>query len=68
LANADGTKSDKKLDIIINNVRDFERRPYDQLTQDKIRHNYAHYTDLQLIKQRVQKEIIDPLLDYANKT
>ena len=68
VANADSTEPDKKLDIIINNVRDFERRPYDQLTQEKIQHNYAHYTDLQLIKQRVKKEIIDPLLDYANKT
>jgi hypothetical protein len=68
VTNADINKPDNKLDIIINNVRDFERRPYDQLTLDKIRHNYAHYTDLQLIKQRVRKEIIDPLLDYANET
>lgn len=68
VASAVSTVTDKKLDIIINNVRDFERRPYNQLTKEKIQHNYAHYTDLQLIKQRVQKEIIDPLLDYANKT
>jgi hypothetical protein len=66
--NGDITKHDKKLDIIINNVREFERRSYDQLTQAKIQHNYEHYTNLLLIKQRVLKEIIEPLLEYANKT
>jgi hypothetical protein len=66
--NADIIGPDKKLDIIINNVRDFERRSYNQLTLEKIQHNYEHYTDLSLIKQRVLKEIIEPLLEYANKT
>lgn len=68
VTNHDITEHDKKLDIIINNVREFQRRPYDTLTLDKIRHNYSHYTDLSLIRHRVLKEIIEPLLEYANKT
>lgn len=55
---------DRKLKIIMNNVQSFERRPYDSLTLEKIQHNYAHYSNLELIGQRVKKEIVDPLMEF----
>lgn len=62
--NSDLSSTDKKLNRIMQNVHDFERKPYDHVTLEKIRHNYAHYTNLELISQRVKHEIIDPLLEY----
>lgn len=57
-------RPDSKLKIIINNVQSFDRRPYDSLTLEKIQHNYAHYSNLELIGQRVKKEIVDPMMEF----
>lgn len=62
--NSSISEPDGKLKIIMNNVESFERRPYDQLTLEKIQYNYAHYINLDLISRRVKKEIVDPLMEY----
>jgi len=64
--NSDTTRPDSKLAKIIDNVKNFVRQPYDTLTLDKIEHNYQRFFDKTLVGQRVNTEIIQPLLNYVN--
>ena len=57
--------TETRVQIIINNVKSFKQRSYDQLTLDKIEYNYYRFFNLQLVKQRIIKEIIEPILEYA---
>lgn len=61
------TESDwtKRLDILTNNVKQFQKRPYDSITEQKIKHNYELFFDTQLVTKRIVEEIIYPLLNYA---
>ena len=60
----EGIESDNKLQIIINNVKNFSKHPRDQLTQQKIQHNHAHFSDLALVESRFIKEIVEPVLEF----
>jgi len=55
---------DNKLKIIMNNIKNFEKKPRDLLTQQKIQHNHNHFNNMSLVESRVIKEIIDPLLEF----
>lgn len=66
IGNPKSNQPDPKLYCIMDNVKNFERRPYDALTLGKIEHNYHHFFDRQLIRQRVDVEIVQPLLEYVN--
>jgi len=57
--------TNKRLQMIINNVKNFEKRPYDKETVDKIEHNKNLFYNSRLIEQRIIKEIIEPILEYA---
>lgn len=59
----EGMDSDDKLKIIINNVKNFEKQPRDQLTQQKIQHNHAHFTNQPLVESKFVNEIVTPLLE-----
>jgi hypothetical protein len=61
----DNNASDEKLKIIIENVKNFEKGSRDRLTQQKIQHNHAHFTDMALVESRFIKEIIEPLLEFC---
>jgi hypothetical protein len=54
-----------RVQTIVNNVQSFKRQPYDQLTLDKIEYNHHRFFNLHLVKQRIIKEIIEPILEYA---
>jgi len=56
--------SDAKLKIIINNVKHFEKQPRDHLTQQKIQHNHAHFSNRALVESRFVEEIIEPILEF----
>ena len=57
---------DKKLEIIINNVKNFEKGPRDLLTQEKIQHNHAQFNNIALIESRFVKEIIEPIMEFVS--
>jgi hypothetical protein len=58
--------SSVRLSIILENIKNFKTVPYDQLTQKKILHNSNKFFDLDVVTQRIIKEIIEPILEYAN--
>ena len=64
----DNNTHDKKLKIIIDNVKNFKKGPRDPLTQQKIQHNHAHFTDMALVESKFVKEIINPLLEFLNES
>ena len=51
-----------------NNVKNFKKGPRDPLTQQKIQHNHAHFTDMALVESKFVKEIINPLLEFLNES
>jgi len=60
----EGEEHDDKLQIIINNVKNFSKQPRDQLTQQKIQHNHAHFMNQSLVESKFLKEIVQPLLEF----
>lgn len=55
----------KRLDTLTNNVKQFQKRPYDFVTEQKIKHNYELFFNNQLATKWAVEEIIYPLLNYA---
>lgn len=56
---------DKRLEKIINNVKEFNQIPYDAMTLEKLRHNQTLFFNKELIIEKIRKEIIEPTLEYA---
>jgi hypothetical protein len=55
----------QRLDLLVNIVRQFNKQPYDTLTEQKLKHNHALFFDTQLVTRHIVEEIIYPLLNYA---
>ena len=55
----------KRLDCLVNIVKQFNKQPYDTLTEQKLRHNHALFFDTPLVTKHIVEEIIYPLLNYA---
>lgn len=55
----------ERLNKIENNIVNTTIKPYDNITVEKIQHNYNHFFDQQLVVARMLTEIINPLLEYA---
>lgn len=58
----------RRLDLLVQNVSNFKKQPYDQTTWEKLKHNHARFFDRNLVEQRIRTEIIEPLLTYAETT
>lgn len=54
-----------RIHAAIDQCLQYHAQPYDQLTQQKLAHNHAHFFDQNLVRSRIQKEILEPLLAYA---
>ena len=54
-----------RIDILFDNVKNFNRTSYDNLTLEKINHNRNLFFNKELIIERIRKEIIEPTLEYA---
>ena len=61
----DNLDVESRLQVIVENVKTFEKKAYDQLTCEKLAHNYHRFFDHILVKQKVVDEIINPILEYA---
>jgi hypothetical protein len=56
---------DMRLNAVIKNVDNFNPVPYDTTTNEKLQHNHNLFFDEQLVKDRIVREIIEPLIEYA---
>ena len=55
----------KRLDCLVNNVKQFQKHSYDTLTQQKIAHNHALFFDYDVSCKYIIEQIVEPLLNYA---
>ena len=49
---------------IVDNIKLFNYVEYDNLTIEKTIHNHHLFFNFQLIKDRIKKEIVDPIIDF----
>lgn len=56
---------DKRLNNIVNQVNEYSHKSYDLYTISKLKHNKELFFNQQLIKNRIIKEIVEPMLEYA---
>jgi hypothetical protein len=55
----------KRIQKIQQNLQELKLEPYDTDTLERIDHNRARFFDHALVGQRIQEEIVNPLLEYA---
>jgi hypothetical protein len=55
----------KRLDCLVDNVKQFKKQSYDTLTQQKIQHNHALFFNQALSCKYIIEQIIEPLLNHA---
>jgi len=56
---------DQRLNAVIKNIDNFESVPYNAITIGRLLHNHNLFFNQQLVEDRIVKEIIEPLLEYA---
>ena len=54
-----------RLKAVIGTIKHYVCEPYDKLTQQKIAHNHNRFFDQVLVHDRFVKEIIEPIIHYA---
>lgn len=59
------TDFSSRLECVIDNLRHVQFEPYSDLTWEKLKHNHNHFFDQALVKNYIVKEIVEPLLNYA---
>jgi len=59
---------DKKLKIIIDNIKNFEKIPYNILTQEKIKHNLDLFYNISTIQQSMIESIVLPIEEYVYRS
>jgi hypothetical protein len=57
----------EKIKIIKKNVFEFNYLSYDKITEEKLQHNQNHFYNLDLVKNEMEKEFIDPVLNWILK-
>jgi hypothetical protein len=55
-----------KLDIILENVKQYQIQPYNDETRDRVAYNKNRFYNLNLLKIVIQQDIVHPLLEYIN--
>lgn len=55
----------KRLNNIVDQINNYSHNSYDWLTMSKLKHNKELFFSKQLIKNRIIKEIVEPILEYA---
>jgi len=57
---------ENRLNILVENVKNFKKQPYDSMTLGKLEHNHNLFFNEQVINDRIIAEIINPILEIAN--
>lgn len=50
---------------VVTTALNYQPEPWDKTTQDKLHHNHARFFDQPLVTNRIVKEIVEPLIHYA---
>ena len=58
---------DKKLKIIINNIENFDKVAYSQLTLEKLQHNQDLFYNKSIIQQSMIESIVRPIQEYIDQ-
>ena len=56
---------EKRLHIVLENLNRIRKEPYSDLTWKKLKHNHHLFFNEVLVKNCIVKEIIQPLIEYA---
>lgn len=59
------TDTKERILHVVEQIKQFEKQPYDKLTIEKIDHNYNLFYNKQRVDQIVTEAIINPILEYA---
>lgn len=54
-----------RLQKVIDTIKNYTPAPYDKLTQQKLAHNHNLFFDQAVVHDRFVKEIIEPIIHYA---
>lgn len=55
----------KRLNNIVDQINNYSHKTYDLVTLTKLKHNKELFFNKQLIKNKIIKEIVEPILEYA---
>lgn len=55
----------QRTTCILNNIENFKYEKYDKLTLNKLKHNHQRFFDKDFVTKQIIKEIIEPILEYA---
>ena len=58
----------KRLNKILDNIKSFEYVEFDSITNQKAKHNHQLFFSVDIIKDRVKKEIVDPIIEFFEKS
>jgi hypothetical protein len=56
---------DTRLNIVIKNIDNFNKMPYDSITNGKLEHNHNLFFNKKYVEELIFKEIVQPLLAHA---
>ena len=56
----------KRIEMIKQNLTDFDPVPHNQLTKQKLQHNHDLFFNTSLVEQRMFDQVIAPILEYAS--
>jgi hypothetical protein len=59
-------KAGNRLKLIVDNILSYQEQTYSNITQERIEYNYNRFFDEKLVHEKIQKEIIEPILEYVN--
>jgi hypothetical protein len=62
------TDFDKKMNIIVENITNYKKVPHDNVTLQKIAHNFNRFYDVAVITSGVEKEIVNPIYEYMSNS
>jgi hypothetical protein len=57
--------TDTRKNHIIELLKNVEAKNYDAETLQRLDHNHAHFFDRDLVIDRIKKEILEPIVEYA---
>ena len=62
------TDFDKKMNIIVENIVAYEKGSHDNVTLQKIAHNFNRFYDVDTITSGFEKEIVEPIYEYMSNS
>jgi len=58
---------DQRINFVYEQIKNYECRPYDKLTRDKLEHNYNLFYNKEHVQNRFRKEFLDQIEEFANE-